>query len=101
MGTRTRAGLLGLNLALLVVLAIVAWSPRAGASSEAQPSRPRGQYLMVSGRIQGSPTSAIYVLDTINQELLAVRWNGGNKRLVGVGYRQVSADMAAAAGGGR
>ncbi len=96
----TRTGLLIVNVALLLALGMVVLSSRAGA--EGQPGRPRGEYVMVSGRVQGAPSNAIYILDTVNQELLAVRWNAGNKRLVGVGYRNLAADMQAAnAGGGR
>lgn len=96
-----KVGLIGLNVALLGVLAVVTLQPGAQASAGAtggQPTRPRGQYVMVSGRIQGGNSNAVYVLDVTNQELIAVRWDASGQRLLGVGYRSVSTDLAGEGG---
>lgn len=97
MHTPARRILIGLNVVLIGILAVVTLQPRAGASAE--PNRPRGQYVMVSGRIQGPTDNAVYIFDTINQELVAVRWDSSRKQLSGIGYRHVAADAAAGARG--
>ena len=49
MHERSRLALLALNVALLLALGVVLWAPRATAQS-----RPRGDYLMVSGEVNGA-----------------------------------------------
>jgi hypothetical protein len=81
--------LIALNLALLAVLLLVSFSPRVVA----QPStRARGTYTMVSGRVQGFTTSGVYMLDSTNQEVLALGWDRTRDRLYVVGYRSLTAD---------
>jgi len=78
-----------LNAVLLLVLAAVTFGPMAGAQARA-----RGEYLMVGGRVPGSNSSAIYVVDTTNQEMLVVNYNQNSKQLGGIGYRNLAADAA-------
>lgn len=90
-GDRGRRGLLvlvALN-ALLGAALVIALAP--GRAEAQGGGRARGQYMMVSGRMQG-PSHAIYVMDVLNQELVAVRWDAAGKRLSGVGYRNVASD---------
>ena len=47
---------------------------------------------MVSGRIIGGNANAVYIVDSSNQEMIAVRWNESSKSLDGLGYRDLSAD---------
>ncbi len=61
--------------------------------------RPRGQYLMVSGQINGLSSNAIYLLDTVNQEVVAITWDRSQRGFKGLGYRSFADD--AGAGGGR
>lgn len=92
-----RLSLIGLNLLLLGALAWVTFQPAAGAESAArpgQPARPRGQYVLNAGRMQGSTVHAVYVLDVVNQELLALRWDRAGQRLEVLGYRNLSQDGA-------
>jgi len=89
--------LIGLNVALLATLAVVTLlgvvSARAGAQPGATtPARGRGEYTMVSGRIQGSTTSAIYIVDGANQEIVALTWDRTNNRVEPIGYRSLNDD---------
>lgn len=88
--------LLGLNLALLLALGVVTLITTA--QSSAQPgvnqagARPRGEYTLVSGRYQGSTTSAVYILDVANQELVALRWDRNSNRFQPLGFRSLKDD---------
>lgn len=88
--------LIGLNAALLAVLTVVTIAgTRAGGTAVAgthQPTRARGSYTMVSGAVQGETTHAVYILDSVNQELLALRWNRNSNRFEGIGYRNLATD---------
>lgn len=85
---RTR-NLLILNGTLVAVLGAIVLSP---ASLAQRGSRARGEYTMVSGRIIGGNANAVYIIDSSNQEMIAVRWNESSKSLDGLGYRDLSAD---------
>ncbi|MHC4217285.1 MAG: hypothetical protein ACYSU7_02405 [Planctomycetota bacterium] len=87
-GSNTRA-LLVLNAALLVLLAVVTFAPAADAQGRA-----RGRYAMVAGGVPGSLGSVVYIVDTVNRELIALDYEHNTKRLKGVGHRNVAADMA-------
>lgn len=95
MGRHTR-GLIVLNGALLAVLALVTLAP--GSHAQRGATRARGEYTLVSGEIVGGNANAIYILDSANQELVAVRWNDGSKVLDGIGYRDLQADAQAQPG---
>ncbi len=89
-------GLLALNAALLVVLGAVTF----GQSAEAQ-IRPRGNYTMIAGGVNGSQSGAVYIVDTTSQELMVVTYEPNQKELLGVGYRNLAADLAGAGRTGR
>ncbi len=97
MSTRRR-WLIAANLGLGAAIAVAALS---GPAFGLQPStRARGQYSMVAGQIQGGGSaSAIYIIDSINQEIVAVRWNQSRNELDGIDYRNLDED--AKAGGER
>lgn len=61
----------------------------------ATPVRGAGQYTMVGGRTEGSTAKVVYIIDSQNKELLAVRWNQGQNRLDGIGYRSLAQDADA------
>jgi hypothetical protein len=88
-------GLLALNAALLGGLALVTFSPRATAQS----ARIRGEYAMVAGAVSGSEPSLVYILDTVNQDLIAVRYRTDEKRIEGIGARNVRGDINDIVGG--
>jgi hypothetical protein len=87
--------LLALNAALLLVMAAVTFAPAAGA----QAGRARGEYLMVSGYINGSEPQLVYIVDGINQQMVAVRYRQDLRVLEGVSARNLRADSAEIAAG--
>lgn len=114
MNISSRTTLIGLNLALASALG-VALVIRAGANHQAPTvrpgallesaamaqapapaARPRGQYVLLSGRMQGGSGAAVWVLDSVNQELLAMSWDRTRARFAPLGVRNVNADSLAA-----
>lgn len=87
-------GVVIVNAALLALLAAVSLGPRADAQ-RGQTPRARGDYTMISGKIMGGNASVVYVLDAVNQEMIALRWNETDKGLDGIGFRDLAADAAA------
>ena len=85
---RSPRGLLLLNGALLAVLAAVTF----GAIAHAQ-FRVPGEYTMVGGSIIGWQAGVIYVRDVRNEELVAITYDHNTKKVEGVGYRNLAADM--------
>lgn len=86
----TFRSLLVLNTLLLAILAAVTFGPSADAQSRA-----RGHYTMVAGGVNGSTSSAVYIIDVINQEMMAVVYNQNTKRLDSIGYRNLAYDATA------
>lgn len=99
MKTSQQHALIGLNALLLGLLAVVTLSP--GAEAQAKRARPKGQYGIVDGKFQGAQESAIYVFDSANQELIALRWDRSRKNLNAIGYRNIEEDAKNAEKGGR
>lgn len=83
-------GLVALNLALLAVLGAVTLAPDSNA--QRTPGRARGDYTMVSGRIVGGNSNAVYVVDASNQEVLTLLWNQSAKGFDVIAYRDLTAD---------
>lgn len=85
-----RRWLLATNLALAAGVAIAAASlPASGTQS----SRARGQYTMVAGEIRaGGDASGIYIVDSVNEEMIVVRWDDNRNTLTGIDYRSLAAD---------
>ncbi len=88
-------GLIVLNVLLLLLLGAVSFSARADAQ---RPSR--GDYTMAAATVNGSASSAVFIVDTANREMIAVTYEPSQRELVGVGYRNLTADTAALARGG-
>lgn len=99
MHRRNYRGLIALNGVLLGLLVIVTLAP--GASAQTKAKRPKGQYAMVDGRVQGVTEAGIFVFDTANQEMIALRWDRSRKTLQPLGFRDVASDAAQAQKGGR
>jgi hypothetical protein len=68
-------------------------STREGARDN---SRARGDYTMVAGRTNQGGPSVVYIVDSSNQELVALRWDQTKKVMAGVGYRSLSNDSRGA-----
>jgi len=90
MNRRSIRGLIGLNAALLLALALVTLSP--AVTAQQQPARAPGDYTMISGEMQGRTAAAIYMVDATNQEVVAVYWDQSRRRLEPIGYRDLAAD---------
>ncbi len=92
----SRAGAAGVLEAAALAQFGVSQGPLGHAPGNAGPtSRARGQYLMLSGRTMGSNSNAIFLIDTMNQELVGVRWDPAARKLAGIGHRNLTADAAA------
>lgn len=92
--------LVALNAGLLLVLGAVALGPDARAQASPD-ERLRGDYVVVGGDIPFGNANAIYILDTANQEMVAIRWNpgaGAAGRLEPIGYRDLRADAESRTG---
>ena len=91
--TRPRAhtlrALLALNAVLLGVLATVTLGPAVSAQA-----RSRGAYAMVAGGANNTQSSVVYVVDVVNQELVAVSYSGTTRSFNGIAYRNLAADAA-------
>jgi hypothetical protein len=93
---RGRRGLVALNAVLLLALAAVTLAPASHAQRAGQ--RARGEYTMVSGKVTGGNSHAVYLVDAANQEALALLWSQSAKGLDVVGYRDLHADSTAQPG---
>jgi hypothetical protein len=80
--------LIAANVAALGLLAIVELS----APATAQVGRARSTYTAASGRIPGTETHVVYIVDETTQELIAVQWDPRSKQIQGYGYRNLPAD---------
>ena len=84
----TIGGLIALNLALLVVLALVSFAP----SVQARGSGAAGDYMLVGGRITGSTSNAIYLLDQRSGALMCFLYDRSSKKLKPLSVRSVAND---------
>jgi hypothetical protein len=86
-----RRWLLATNLALAAgVVVAAAGLPASGTQA---PNRARGQYTMVAGDIRsGGDASGVYIIDSVNEEMVLVRWDHNRNQLDGIDYRSLSAD---------
>jgi hypothetical protein len=91
------AALAATNLALLGVVGYLALSPRVADAQATQPPQPRapGEYTMVAGQLASGTSAAVYVVDSVNQEVLTLRWDPSRQTLAVLGYRDLKADAAA------
>lgn len=96
-GRRTAVhGLVALNALLLGALAFVTLSPDAGAQV-----RRNGLYTIVGGTANGTVAGVAYIIDEINQEMVAISWNEGSRSLSGLGYANLGTDAQRATQGVR
>jgi hypothetical protein len=57
--------------------------------------------MVLGGQMTGSPSSAVHVIDTSNQELVTLKWDQSRQAFEGIGYRNLRLDAQAQVGGGR
>jgi len=72
------------NVLLLAALAAVTLTPGAGAQSAQD--RTRGSYTITTGDLRGSSADSIFIVDSSNQQIVALRYNDSNKELVGIDF---------------
>lgn len=84
-------GLIALNVVLLAALAAVTLGPTAFAQ-QGRAARAAGDYSMVNGRAQGITESVVYVVDGINRDLVAIKWDRSRKGWEGLGYASLTED---------
>jgi hypothetical protein len=89
--------LLALNVVLLTALALVTFS----SAATAQRSRYRGDYTMVTGRVQGVVPDVVYIVDSHNQHIAAYIWNQAEQLYSPIGYSNIADDLKTSQGGGR
>lgn len=95
---RPSRGLIAANIVLLLLLAVVSLAPTSVAQRGATIGRARGEYTMLAGKMTGSSAHAIYILDSSNQDMVAVKWNESTKSLDAIGYRDLKEDAQASPG---
>ena len=89
-------GLVIVNAALLLLLGAITLAPSSNAQRGG--GRARGEYSMVSGKVSGSSAHVVYLVDSSNQDLVAVRWNESTKSLDSIGYRDLKDDSQVSPG---
>ena len=80
------------NCCLLAALGGATFGPTAMAQI-----RPRSTYTMVGGTVNGIVQGVVYITDETTNEVVALSWFENQKRLVGLGYRNMTMDAAQAA----
>ncbi len=98
MHTRPRRGLIAVNVALLLLLGAVTLAPQSSAQRGGSGGRARGEFTMVAGKMTGSSAHAIYIVDSSNQDMVAVKWNESTKSLDAIGYRDLKEDAQSSPG---
>lgn len=91
----SRRLILGANFVLAGAVLTMGVVGIAGAQPERGDLQRRasGQYSCVGGQTIGGYTNVIYVLDSANRELVALKWNDATKQLEGIGYRDLVLDI--------
>ena len=96
---RSIGGLIGLNALLVLCLIAVTFAPAVTAQQPA--TRGPGDYTMVGGQLRGQNADVVYIVDAMNQEMVAVMWNQSQRKMMAVGYRDLAADSLVTARPGR
>jgi hypothetical protein len=84
-----RRGLIVLNVVLLAILGAMVSVP---ALAQNQPARARGEYTMIAGRTNAGGPAAVYIVDSANHEVVALRWDSSKNAMIGLGYRNILGD---------
>lgn len=78
--------------------AALAQGTGAGGAAQPSPTRAVGNYVFVSGTVNGSPQEIVYVIDAVNREMVALRWDRNGSRVDILGFRDLFMDGDAAPG---
>lgn len=88
-------GLIAVNVVLLILLAVVTWSPNATAKNGINYNN-AGDYIMVGGTLNGSTSNAVYILDQRSSILIGLLYDRSSKRMKGIQVRSLNQDAKAA-----
>lgn len=89
MNKRSLRALIALNVCLLVALVMVTLTPE---KAEAQIGG--AQYIMIAGQAIGQTNqNAVYIIDAGTAKMVALMFNGGNKRLDVIAGRKLADDF--------
>ena len=91
--TASRNGLIALNVLLLAIFAAVSF---VGETIAQTPKS--GHYISAPAQSNGLSSGVVYIMDTDNQELVAVAWDHNKNRIATLGYRNIEQDAIAAWG---
>jgi len=83
--------LVWVNAALLVALAAVTLSPRATAQQAAP--RASGKYMVVGAQPISGNSNVVYIIDSVNAEMVGLMWNQSRRTVDGVGFRDIDEDL--------
>lgn len=83
---------------LLRAVESAALAQGAGGAAQPSPTRAVGNYVFVSGTVNGSPQEIVYVIDAVNREMVALRWGRNGSRVDILGFRDLFMDGDAAQG---
>lgn len=97
--SRKFGGLIAINLVLLALLALVTFAPSTNANTDGLENA-AGDFIMVGGRVTGSTSNVVYVLDQRTGILVALRYELGAKKMKRISIRNINQD-AAKSGPGR
>ncbi len=88
---RSVAGVLGLNVVLVVALAIVSL-PRLSAATATW----RSHYTLTAGELPDHKGSVVWLVDTIQQEMLVLGYDAEEGRVIRIGHRNLAVDATGA-----
>jgi len=66
------------------------------ASANQPASRGPGQYVLIGGEINRGDSNGVYVIDTVNRDMVLLRWTLGARGFEGLGYRSFPVDLGSA-----
>ena len=88
-----RNGVIALNVILIIILSVLVFVPTSDAQISVS-----SQYMAVPSQANGITTGAVYIMNTTSQELVAVAWNRNKKKIMPLGYRNLSSDAQSVGG---
>jgi hypothetical protein len=89
----SRSGVIALNVLLITILGFLVFVPTSNAQISVSSS-----YLAVPSQANGLTTGVVYIMNTSSQELVAVAWNRNKKKIMPLGYRNLSRDAQTVGG---
>ena len=80
--------LLGMNAVLLLLIALVMWSPTVQAQLGL-----RGHYLLVAGAGESERSDRVWVFDTRGAELITLQWTEPGQGIRSTAHRNIHRDI--------